>query len=635
MCSALSAQVTISKGRFASLSKAHKDLYLRIKKSDSLKTGRVSNYLKGNLRAKGTYRGDDGRIFVLTDIILGKPIYTTTYNADSAIAVGADHLQVDGGLGLDLDGTGITVGVWDEGPVQETHSEFENANNGDTRVQNVEFIDTDGQAQQNNHATHVSGTIIAKGVDSRAKGMATAASVKTYNFRNDTTEMVTEALDGEPFILSNHSYGVPVDGTDPWFMGAYTSGAVDIDDIARDFPGYLIVQSAGNSGTVAYDGGLAPNRDKLTGDKTAKNNLVVANANAVTENGELFYSINNGSSQGPTDDLRIKPDIAGDGTAVYSTITGDTYDTYTGTSMASPNVTGSLVLLQQYYKRLNGVYMNSASLKGLVCHTARDVVKPRREGYYPVGPDPVFGWGMLNAKYAAETIAADDSGAAIMEERSLANGSTYVLNFNAAAGEQLRATICWTDLPGTAVADGTLNSTEHRALVNDLDIVITRNGTEYFPWRLGLDGIGSITNSKGNNDVDNVERIDIDTPETGEYTLTVSHKGTLVEDIQNFSLILTGSNVVLGVEDNNLSRSLRVFPNPSNGEFTISFDSKSSNDVKIDVYDLSGRAVYNNIFINTASQFRQSVNLGNMQSGIYVMRISEGDNMTSHKIVIE
>ncbi|MCF6187769.1 MAG: hypothetical protein L3J49_09920, partial [Desulfobulbaceae bacterium] len=76
------------------------------------------------------------------------------------------------------------------------------------------------------------------------------------------------------------------------------------------------------------------------------------------------------------------------------------------------------------------------------------------------------------------------------------------------------------------------------ALVNDLDIRVS-NGTTYFPYKL----TSIISNSKADNTVDPYERVNIANA-SGNYTITVTHKGTL-SSAQNFSLIITGiaSNV--------------------------------------------------------------------------------------------
>ncbi|WP_179354307.1 S8 family serine peptidase [Winogradskyella vidalii] len=639
------AQAEISKERFQSLPQAEKELYLRVKKSDSLKTIRINKFLSNNSNVSKIEKDKNGAVFVITDVINDKPVYTTTYNSNAAIHTGTNHLQVGGSLGLDLDGSGLVVGVWDGGPVQNTHVEFEDETGTFSRVTNIELVGTDGNNGYDEHATHVTGTIAAKGVSAPAKGMATNVAVRSYNFNNDTPEMVTALADSNfPMILSNHSYGVPIYRNDSqvsasWQMGSYSFGAAEVDDIASTYPEYLIVASAGNSGTESYDGGLYTGYDKLTGNKNSKNNLVIANASPSVHpfTNEISFVINASSSQGPTDDLRIKPDIAGDGTALTSPIPNDTYGVSTGTSMSAPNVTGSLVLLQQYYNQLHGSYMKSATLKGLVCHTATD------DEIY-IGPDPIFGWGLLNAKLSAEVITKDNNGLSVLEELTLDNGSVYSFSFLAQAGEKLSATICWTDIPGVATT-GTqdLNNPTPR-LVNDLDLRITKDdGQIFLPWKLDYDSGTGFLNSKADNIVDNIERIDIDVPESGNYTIQVSHKGTLQASApfqplnQDFSLIITGNNLTLGTNDDVLASSLVVFPNPNKGEFTIRFDSDLNNnqDVKVDIYDIRGRSVYQNTFISDNVQFNQTINLNDVASGVYIANISKGSTVTSHKIIIE
>jgi trimeric autotransporter adhesin len=352
-------------------------------------------------------------------------------------------------------------------------------------------------------------------------------------WNNDLSEATTAAANG--MLVSNHSYGYASkdqfgNNTLPsYYPGAYIEDSRDWDNLLYNSPFYLMVVAAGNDGEYSITTSpLATNYDKLTGHSTAKNNLVVANANDanIDTNGNLVsVSINTSSSQGPTDDLRIKPDITGNGTGVYSTYaTSDTaYNSITGTSMASPNVTGTLLLLQQHHNNVNASYMRSATLKGLALHTADDAGSS--------GPDAVFGWGLLNAKRAAEVIT-NSGNSSLISQLTLQPGQTYTLNVNSDGVNKLMASICWTDPAGTITT--ALNSSTAR-LVNDLDIRITKSTTTYFPWRL----TGVTTNGQGDNTKDPYERVEV-SGASGQYTITITHKGTLTGGSQNYSLIVTG-----------------------------------------------------------------------------------------------
>lgn len=56
------------------------------------------------------------------------------------------------------------------------------------------------------------------------------------------------------------------------------------------------------------------------------------------------------SSWGPTADLKLKPEITAHGGDILSAIPGGGYDKLSGTSMASPNMCGVIVLIRQYVK---------------------------------------------------------------------------------------------------------------------------------------------------------------------------------------------------------------------------------------------------------------------------------------------
>jgi Subtilase family/Secretion system C-terminal sorting domain len=478
----------------------------------------------------------------------GQPVYILSLSARAGKSTRTDDLHTGGSLGLDLNGENMTAYIWEaQQSARITHREFARPN-GTSRLS---FGDSDRDNSLDQHANFVTGIIIANGeyYPDYVKGMAPKANAVLYGAQNDQTEAGPAILDG--MLVSNHSY--------LYFdlcFGGYVQYCHDWDSITYNAPYYLPVWGAGNYG--AYNMNPEPlegnqKYDRLLSVQCAKNILTVAAAERAVVNNDGTIAqpvtIADFSSQGPTDDYRIKPDIAGIGVDVWSsggssdrnsanTSTDSTYGNAGGTSAASPNVAGSLLLLQQHAYNLTGHYMKAATLKGLALHTADDMETTG------IGPDAISGWGLLNAKKAAETITQNGKQSKI-QELTLTNGQTYSFDVMVSdTSKPLQASISWTDLPGIAKgAYPDSNSTYHDTsvnditprLINDLDIRITKSGTTYFPYKL----ISDSTNGQIDNNVDPFERIDVLKP-CGKYTVTVSHKGTLVNGSQNYSIILTG-----------------------------------------------------------------------------------------------
>ncbi|MDO6599031.1 GEVED domain-containing protein [Tenacibaculum sp. 1_MG-2023] len=498
------------------------------KKSSTVKQEAIEIARQKGWKTKFTTQ--DGRMLELQKVVNGKPIYYTTFNVAAAKSTRTDHLNNGGSLGLNLMGQNMTAHVWDGGLARASHQEYDGAG-GSNR-----FSIGDGTTALHYHSAHVTGTIMASGVVANAKGMAPHAKAVGYDWNNDTSEATSAASNG--MLVSNHSYGFAARNQQgqpqlpDYYFGGYITDSRDWDNIMFNAPNYLMVVAAGNDGNDNSANGapLAGNSsyDKLSGHATAKNGLVVANANDanIDANGNLIsVTINSSSSEGPTDDYRIKPDITGNGTSVYSTYesSNTAYNSITGTSMASPNVAGSLILLQQHANNVNGSFMKAATLKGLALHTADDAGSN--------GPDAVFGWGLMNTKRAAEAITENGNESKI-EELTLTSGQSYQITVDSDGVSDLMASISWTDRAGTA---STATNSTSSVLVNDLDIRVSKSGTNYTPWRL----TGVTTNGKGDNTKDPYERVDVANA-SGTYTITVTHKGSLTGGSQNYSLIVTG-----------------------------------------------------------------------------------------------
>ena len=517
----------------------------------------------------------------------GRPVYYITNNISAADTVSTDEIWPGGSAGLNLSGSGFTVGEWDAGAIAD-HPEFTG------RLTQVDMADIIAKAAPDpvipsNHSTHVAGTLAAVGTSPEAKGMAHDANLHAHDWDSDTSEMITAAL-GD-MLVSNHSYGIaagwlnfskpaPRDwmwiggdtNIEDWNFGYYSDLTETWDQIAYDAPNYLIVKAVGNdrqdSGPCDHNTQTCPEytligQDGDPDDNTlptstayrvhdcapfgydcvpsisvAKNILTVG----AVEHVPGGYNPSVGppsvvdvifSAWGPTDDGRIKPDLMGDGFLLLSTWAEfPYYAPAIGTSMASPNVAGSLLLLQEHYEDINGDnnFMRAATLKALAIHTADEA------GGAP-GPDYEFGWGLLNTKNAA-TVITENGGSHRIIEGTLSNAGTETVQINVNEPNAIvRATLVWSDPPAAPVAPSL--DPPDLMLVNDLDLRIQDSSTTHMPWILNP-AVPSASATRGDNFRDNVEQVLISSGGPGAYFVTVTHKGTLLSnDDQDYSLIIS------------------------------------------------------------------------------------------------
>ncbi|WP_373512144.1 S8 family serine peptidase [Persicitalea sp.] len=496
---------------------------------------------------------------------LGQPVYYTTHSTPLSLGTHTASLYEGGGLGLKLSGSSPSLkgklALWDGGKVRSDHRELSGK---------VIQSDVDGPTA-NDHATHMAGILVGRGIYKSAQGMAFGGELSAWDFDNDLSEVVREAPN---LLISNHAYG-PVAGwvLDPsrpgnsndlkweWWgtpavdeqqdfrFGFYDEAVSEVDRITYNFPYFLMVRSADNkrvengppAGTKYFlkntdnQSALARSRndgyDILPGESNAKNVLTVGAA----ELSDTAYRVTPYSSWGPTDDGRIKPDLLGLGMGVISSMgtSTDAYGTFSGTSMASANVSGSLLLLQELYQQRKGVFMLSSTLKGLVLHTA---TKPGAN----TAPSYEYGWGLLDAEKAAKVIL-NENGESLLAENVLTQGGTYTRSFVASGDRPLVITICWTDPEAvpTPVSSRNLNNPTPK-LVNDLDAMLTEGFNRYEPWV--LDPAAPAEKAKrGDNFRDNVEQIFVAQPLKGRtYSLTVSHKNILKNGRQPYALVVSG-----------------------------------------------------------------------------------------------
>lgn len=459
-----------------------------------------------------------------------------------------------------LTGEGVDVSIFDVGHPDVDHPEL------------AARIIKQGSGATAQHPTHVAGTIGARGNNGSAKGMAPAVRMFSWEVNDDWPTEKENNLGRLALRADNNSWGYVLGwnftGSSEWewfvdtreYFGSYVDVTAAVDKIGNE-SGTLLVHSSGNdsndsgprsapfahkhvdegtdSNTYCYsaDGSgndcVAPctrcetTRHPADGPFTtigvtasAKNALSVG---AVTGSKNLAGF----SSVGPTLDGRVKPDLVAKGVSQFSTIPGTGYGVSQGTSMSAPVVTGiAALLVQQWRLVMSEPNPTPDILKALMINGAEDLGL--------AGPDFSFGFGLVNAKAAADLIRADGDTGSRIRKGTVSTGTTHEYRVSFQLDVPGRVTINWLDPEGSFTTPD-----EQPKLVNDLDLkVIDPAGAEIFPFILDAAN-PTLKATRGVNSRDNVELVEIATPVAGEYRVLVSGR-SVPKAPQSFALVSNG-----------------------------------------------------------------------------------------------
>jgi hypothetical protein len=429
-----------------------------------------------------------------------------------------------------LTGAGVQLGIWDGGQIS-AHPDF------GTRLTVVEPGAID------NHATHVAGTMAGAGTASASAGFP------ALHFRGYSTGADILGFDFAGVPYTEHNVGINTWGIDnsqnSWganvstvlgncaLYGDYHGFSREYDRIVTGIYGRRIpvVFSAGNERQDGDCGmsAVSPflNYGIVPPPATAKDVIAVGAING--DNGAMTTF----SSWGPTDDGRLRPDLAAAGCnagsapapAIVSTWpTG--YAGICGTSMAAPAVSGTIGLLLQRYR---AVCTNAttdplpSTIKALLLHTARDMNDA--SAFLNPGPDFASGYGAMDTKDAVDMVP-------FHREDQVSHGQTDTFQITVTRQSNLKVTLVWDD-PAAAAGAGV-------ALVNNLDLeLVEPNGvTIHRPWILNpaLPTANATTGVDNRNVVEQVVVGTVTGANAGVWTIRV--RGTNVPSgPQRYSLV--------------------------------------------------------------------------------------------------
>lgn len=226
----------------------------------------------------------------------------------------------------------------------------------------------------NGHGTHVAGIAAGSGVLSRGRylGIAPEADIVSVKILDQNGEgMIPHIMDGIRWVMENrHRYGIRIVNIS---VGTADGNRFDEDsDFVRKVDelwdmGIVVVASAGNKGPAPYSISAPGNSRKI---------ITVG-----------YYSQHSNSSVGPTSFCIKKPDVVTPGHQITSCcheyMSRVAYVKKSGTSMATPIVSGSIALLLSMNPSLTPKEVK-LRLKG----SCTDLKLPHRSQ----------GWGLLNVE---------------------------------------------------------------------------------------------------------------------------------------------------------------------------------------------------------------------------------------------
>ena len=486
----------------------------------------------------GRWRGDLATMDLLTLVLQPSVMWL---GPEPTFAIVNDqarqHMKVSAvanGFTTSLNGSGVIVAVADSG-LDADHGDF-----GARVLSNTDVVGDGSTADKHSgHGTHVACTVLGDGSRGGYAGVAPQAELIFQAMENDNNgQFLSPSLN---YILNQaYSQGARIH-TNSWGssqvsdQGKYTSSAEDIDDRTAAYDrthanqeGLLVLFAAGNDG---------PGTGTVGAPSTAKNTLTVGNhQNRYSGAPDTMMS---GSSRGPTDDGRIKPDVVAPGGYVRSCRAQEAGDTgsatwsnqyyleYTGTSMATPNAAGAAALVREYLVEIAlRPEPQGALVKALLILGAQDM------GTRNI-PNDDEGWGRVNLR---DTLAPSGGRGIWVDDRSLLSSTgqskSYVFNVSA-ANSPFKVVLAWSDERGSR-----FSSTQ---LVNDLDLEVTSpDGITYLG---NVFSNGRSIQAGSRDTVNNVEVVLIDAAQQGIWEVKVKDANHAGGRSQPYSIAVSGQGV--------------------------------------------------------------------------------------------
>ena len=82
-------------------------------------------------------------------------------------------------------------------------------------------------------------------------------------------------------------------------------------------------------------------------------------------------------------------------------------------------------------------------------------------------------------------------------------------------------------------------------------------------------------------------------------------------------------------------KGFNIYPNPTKGTFTLNLEVVNTAKVSVQLYDVRGRLIGEKNYFNTNINFSESVFFEKAGTGLYLVKITNGNKQTTRKILIK
>jgi len=320
----------------------------------------VSNTIKSIAQNSAVLFAEPNYLLYSAATIPDDPMFPQLYSLNNTGQTGgAIDADMDAVEAWDLTtGSDITVAVIDSG-IELAHEDLaaniwlnaaEIANNNIDDDGNGYIDDTNGwdftnndndPSDDNDHGTHVSGTIAAVGDNGiGVSGVSWQARIMPLKFMNAAGVGTTaNAIAAINYAVANGARVINASWGGPNFSAALQTAISAANDV-----GVLFVAAAGNTGS---DNDFSPNYPA----SYALPNIISV---AAVDDNDVWANFSNWGL--------TSVDLGAAGVAIVSTIRGNAYASQNGTSMAAPQITGAVALLWSYNAAVSAVQIKDALL---------------------------------------------------------------------------------------------------------------------------------------------------------------------------------------------------------------------------------------------------------------------------------